>query len=361
VSYADDPLNATLVKAVHIREVRTRSTSGAGNSTSGGSSGGLHYVLSDLQGSTRAAMNNNGSSSSVVARHDYLPFGEEIGGIGGRTTGQGYTATDQNRWKYGMTERDATSGLDHTLWRKYESTSGRWTSPDPYSGSMSVANPQSFNRYSYTHNDPISFVDPTGLVLEVTDNFDCQRAWEIWQTQYAGFGDGTVKGFSEFLPGCVRERFDPLVGDSGSSPGGGIDVKPKKKPGPPLKPTTPEKTKEQKQKEYDDCYRQEMAPAMLKLQNLMSDHLFDTVTNAVPLGGLAAMLKAGAPSAKVWGSTMGEVFKDSAKLAGIGIITSLSVLKDLIKWRIDLANFDKETFTPAMKAAEATCKKKAGL
>ena len=162
VSFTDDPMNATAVKAVHIRELRTRTTTGAGNSTSGGSSGGLKYVLSDLQGTTRAVMNNNGSSSAIVARHDYLPFGEELSSVVGlRSSSQGYSATDTNRQKYGMTERDATSGLDHTWWRKYESTSGRWTSPDPLSGS--IADPQSFNHYSYTGNDPVNFVDPSGL------------------------------------------------------------------------------------------------------------------------------------------------------------------------------------------------------
>jgi RHS repeat-associated protein len=162
VSYAENPLTATTVKAAHIRELRTRSTSGAGNSTSGGSSGGLHYVLSDLQGSTRAVMNNNGSSSAVIARHDYLPFGEEIGsGIGLRTSSQGYAASDTNRWKYGMLQRDAATGLDHTWFRKYESISGRWTSPDPLHGS--IADPQSFNGYNYTGNDPVNFVDPSGL------------------------------------------------------------------------------------------------------------------------------------------------------------------------------------------------------
>ncbi len=95
VSYADDPLTATVFKAVHLRELRTRSTSGTGNSTSGGSNGGLHYVLSDIQGSTRAVTNNNGSSSAIVARHDYLPFGEEIdSGIGSRTSSQGYALID---------------------------------------------------------------------------------------------------------------------------------------------------------------------------------------------------------------------------------------------------------------------------
>src|SRR5438128_7325212 len=74
---------------------------------------------------------------------------------------QGYNVPDSNRQKYAMLERDST-GLDHTWWRKYESTAGRWTSPDPMPGN--IGDPQSFNQYSYTRNDPVNFVDPTGLL-----------------------------------------------------------------------------------------------------------------------------------------------------------------------------------------------------
>ena len=124
------------------------------------------YVLVDTQGSARAVMNNSGSSSSVIARHDYLPFGEEISsGIGLRTSGQGYSATDTNLHRYALTERDDATGLDHTLWRKYENQSGRWTSPDPLNSSATIADPQSFNRYPYTQSDPVNLVDPTGLDL----------------------------------------------------------------------------------------------------------------------------------------------------------------------------------------------------
>ncbi len=133
--------------------------------TTSSTSPGIKYVLSDLQGTTRAVMNNSGSgSSTIVARHDYLPFGAEIwSGTGLRTSSQGYGATDAIRQKYGLTERDDATGLDHTWFRKYESFSGRWTSPDPYNGSMSTADPQSFNRFNYVQNDPVNFVDPTGL------------------------------------------------------------------------------------------------------------------------------------------------------------------------------------------------------
>ena len=40
---------------------------------------------------------------------------------------------------------------------------GRWLSPDPYLGSMDLTNPQSFNRYAYALNNPLSFTDPNGL------------------------------------------------------------------------------------------------------------------------------------------------------------------------------------------------------
>ena len=128
--------------------------------------GGLRYVLADVQGSARAVMNNNGvGTSAVIARHDYLPFGEEIGsGLGLRTGTQGFGAADTNRQRYAMTQRDESTGLDHTWWRKYDSLSGRWTSPDPYRGSISISNPQSFNRYSYVQNDPVNLIDPTGLM-----------------------------------------------------------------------------------------------------------------------------------------------------------------------------------------------------
>lgn len=137
---------------------------GACPSTSS-TSASIKYVLTDAQGTTRTVMNNNNSSSTVISRHDSLPFGEELwAGIGSRLSSQAYGATDAVRGKYGLTERDDATGLDHAWWRKYESLSGRWLSPDPYQGSMTTADPQSFNRYSYVENDSVNFVDPTGLL-----------------------------------------------------------------------------------------------------------------------------------------------------------------------------------------------------
>lgn len=99
---------------------------------------------------------------------DYQAFGEDISaGTGIRTTAQGFNSNSNLRQKYGLTERDEATGLDHTWFRKNEQKAGRWTSPDPYNGSMSLGNPQSFNRYSYVENQPTNFVDPTGLLIQV--------------------------------------------------------------------------------------------------------------------------------------------------------------------------------------------------
>jgi RHS repeat-associated protein len=123
--------------------------------------GAVNYIHKDNQGSTRVTTNASGWVSS---RSDYTAFGDEIiTGVGqGRSAQAGYN-TKSIRQKYALTERDDFTSLDHTPWRKLNSSSGRWTSPDPYKGSMSLNDPQSFNRYSYVNNDPVNFVDPSGL------------------------------------------------------------------------------------------------------------------------------------------------------------------------------------------------------
>jgi RHS repeat-associated protein len=114
-------------------------------------------------------MNNNGSSSAIISRQDFLPFGEQIwSGVGLRTSSQAYASTNAIRQKYGLTQRDEATGLDHASWRKYESLGGRWTSPDPLHGRITA--PQSFNAYAYVGNDPVNFVDPPSLEGDAIDD-----------------------------------------------------------------------------------------------------------------------------------------------------------------------------------------------
>jgi RHS repeat-associated protein len=155
---------------------------------------GTQYVMTDKQGAPRVALN---ASGAVVARHDYQPYGDELySGTGLRTTAQGYDASDGIKTKYAGMEADET-GLSHTLWRQYDSRAGRWTAPDPYGGSMTVADPQSFNRYTYVNNDPVNMTDPLGLMAA-----DASQGWSAFE----GWGGSPGLNDPHFGgPGIIRE------------------------------------------------------------------------------------------------------------------------------------------------------------
>jgi RHS repeat-associated protein len=84
---------------------------------------------------------------------------------GGRTTAQGYPDIVGNnvRQKFTSKERDNETGLDYFGARYFASLQGRFTSPDPLMASAHVVNPQTWNRYTYALNNPLSYVDPDGM------------------------------------------------------------------------------------------------------------------------------------------------------------------------------------------------------
>lgn len=175
--------------------------------------GGTKYIFTDNQGSTRVVLDGQGA---VKSRRDYAPFGGEIGaGIGPRTGagGQFYNAAEGTRQQYAMTEKDAETGLDHTLWRKYDNLAGRWTSPDPYGGSMNLGAPQSFNRYAYVGNDPVNLVDPSGLNAEAPK--PCNNGTGTQQVDPATGKIECVSNHSEAV--TVTGDYDASVSLSGES------------------------------------------------------------------------------------------------------------------------------------------------
>jgi RHS repeat-associated protein len=92
-------------------------------------SGGTSYLTTDHLGSTRVV---TGQDQSVKARHDYLPFGEEIAASTGRSGVGGYSANDPLRQRFTQKERDAETGLDYFLARYYSAAQGRFNSPDEF-------------------------------------------------------------------------------------------------------------------------------------------------------------------------------------------------------------------------------------
>ncbi len=133
-------------------------------------SGGTSYVTADHLGSTRLVTDSTGT---VIARHDYAPFGEEITSvIGGRSGVAGYGVDEGLRQKFTGKERDSESNLDNFGARYDASSLGRFMTPDPLGGKL--VDPQTLNRYSYVINNPLRCTDPTGLYTCKDDNNQCK-------------------------------------------------------------------------------------------------------------------------------------------------------------------------------------------
>jgi RHS repeat-associated protein len=128
-------------------------------------SGGIKWLVTDHLGSTRMVIDETGNLGGIN-RHDFAPFGEELSaGAGIRSASNGYSGGSV-RQKFGSKERDIETGLDYFLARYYSSTQGRFTSPDPiFISDWQTANPQLWNLYNYVGNNPLAYVDPTGMEL----------------------------------------------------------------------------------------------------------------------------------------------------------------------------------------------------
>ena len=110
----------------------------------------VEYPDNDAVGSVRVVTN---ASGQVVGRHDFLPFGEELAP---------QIPPPEKRLFVGQ-ERDAETGFDHFLARELAGNVGRFNTPDPLGGRL--ADLQSQNKYAYARNNPLRFLDPTGLYM----------------------------------------------------------------------------------------------------------------------------------------------------------------------------------------------------
>ena len=134
----------------------------------GTSAGGekIQWLVSDHLGTPRMVIDQTGSLANIK-RHDYLPFGEELfAPTGGRTTAQGYASGDGIRQQFTSYERDSETGLDYAHARYYNSIEGRFATVDPLIASALSTAPQTWNRYSYGLNNPLRYIDPSGLTVE---------------------------------------------------------------------------------------------------------------------------------------------------------------------------------------------------
>ena len=121
-----------------------------------------NYTTTDHLGTPRIITSELGQ---VKARRDFMPFGEELFNTGSaRSANTEYSGNaDEVRQKFTGYQKDNETSLDFAEARMYENLHARFTAVDPLLASGRSSNPQTFNRYVYTSNNPIIRVDDNGL------------------------------------------------------------------------------------------------------------------------------------------------------------------------------------------------------
>ncbi len=115
----------------------------------------IRYQLSNHLGSAQMELDGP-TSAKVLSYEEYHPYG---------TTA--YQARNPNivvsekRYRYTSKERDDQTGLSYHGARYYVSWLGRWASVDPVFSSSPKTD--RFNGYAFTHLNPLSYVDLSGL------------------------------------------------------------------------------------------------------------------------------------------------------------------------------------------------------
>jgi RHS repeat-associated protein len=189
--------------------------------------GGRHWVTdngsalflgADWVGTSRALTNLSGTFDQLYTS---LPWGDSLSFAG---NGSSFHTTSQYTGK----EYDPEANLYHFPARQYAPVQGRWLTPDPAGmAAVDVTNPQTWNRYAYVTNNPVSFADPMGLDSEssstdssgnITDytSVDVTASFDLnsFAPVYSSSIPNTIGGFQ--VPGeTVNVTATPPSGPSG--------------------------------------------------------------------------------------------------------------------------------------------------
>jgi RHS repeat-associated protein len=132
--------------------------------TGSSSSTFTRYLHLDLQGSIETVTNADGS---VYLRESFDAFGKRrnASGWSGALPAGDLTAIENlSRRGYTFHESIDAATLNHMNGRVQDPLTGRFLSADPFI--PDVEDTQSWNRYSYVNNNPLSYVDPSGFFLK---------------------------------------------------------------------------------------------------------------------------------------------------------------------------------------------------
>jgi len=179
-----------------------------------------HY---DWQGSARFESNMSEQEYGDTA---YSPFGET------------YSLNKTPYLSFTGQNQDTVAGTYDFLNREYNPAQGRWISPDPAGlGAVNLTSPQTWNRYAYVGNSPLTNVDPLGLAGACAPgkggDYDCHPTSgadpvDILNAYYS-FGTGTNAGFNNNMMALAERIHENCVAfdyqcDANGNPSGGSGI-----------------------------------------------------------------------------------------------------------------------------------------
>lgn len=120
--------------------------------------GNFYYFYQNQVGTLRMRTNYSSSGSTLGGTCAELPFGDA------RTCSGTFDQVEFAGYRIDV------DGEYFAPARAYTPTQGRWTVPDPAGlAAVNPTNPQTWNRYAYSLNNPVSLRDPSGLYTGVDD------------------------------------------------------------------------------------------------------------------------------------------------------------------------------------------------
>ena len=202
--------------------VVSRTTAGAIN---------VHSLLVDHQGSISSIITDATGTNDVS--ESFTAYGnrrEASTWSGSPTSAELNTMNGVTREGYTFQTVLGSMGLNHMNGRIEDAITGRFLSPDPHG--IVQTNTQSFNRYGYVNNNPLSFTDPTGFVIQfIKPGMPCKEGCSVpagiarWpkglaQSVFGGMGASGGSGAN-----TGDGAFSGMTGnDAGYSDDDGIDL-----------------------------------------------------------------------------------------------------------------------------------------
>jgi RHS repeat-associated protein len=138
-----------------------------------------HYNHPDWQGNSRIATT---PTQTLFVQNEYTPFGAPYA-----------KASRCCDLEFNSSSQDTDSGEYSATYRELHPVQGRWIQPDPAGmAAVDPTNPQTWNRYAYVLNNPLSYVDPTGLECVWDDgSFDSEFDSKTGSVGGCGSAGGT--------------------------------------------------------------------------------------------------------------------------------------------------------------------------